>query len=313
MSKPDFGMIDWTDAQLDAMFLRSEARPLQGFLNSGGHRVDFDAHEIHNDRRWKGFMPRGLAVTDMTARFSLGFSKKLWQQKGRVTGETQYYGGGITTRHTVEEITLDRQTHDLQPGRYVLLGYTAPVFERLFYDLVKPIDDDVMLFRGYTGKFPDGVRGWTALLLRRYPFAYMGIDDQEVLFGRGAPPADADLVGSWRLDALYYSNEPAPMARVLFDRAADRSLQIHCDTSVSRPGPLLPAFVSDHFQTAQLPVLQQEMRIVDRQYLVGKWTTDLRGVSAKLVLAASPGLLHREKEAGGAVRFALYYLLTRLP
>ncbi len=40
MAKPDFGMIDWTDAKLDAMFRRSEAQPLSGFLNSGEHRID---------------------------------------------------------------------------------------------------------------------------------------------------------------------------------------------------------------------------------------------------------------------------------
>jgi hypothetical protein len=312
MSKLDFGMIDWTDAQLDAMFLRSEAKPLEGLLNADEHHVDLDAHEIYNDRRWKGFMPKDLPVTDVTARLTLGFSKRLWKQKTRAVGETQYYGGSITTRHTVDEITLERDTHDLPPGRYVLLGYTAPVFKYLFYDLLKPISDDVMLFRGYTGKFPDGKRGWTALLLRRYPFAYMGIDDHEVLFGRGAAPSDDDLLGAWRVDALYYANEPAPMARILVDRAGDHSLQVHCDTSISRPGLLLSTLVSDHFQTAQLPALQQEMRIVDRQYLVGKWTTDLRGASAKFLLAGSPGLFHSEKGPGRASRLVLYYLLTRL-
>jgi len=313
MSRPDFGMIDWTDAQLDAMFLRSEAKPLEGFLNGGEHRVDLATHEIHNDRRWKGFMPKGLPATEATARLSLGFAKKLWQQRGRFGGETQYYGGRITTKHKIEEIILDRQTHDLPPGRYVLLGYTDPVFERLFYDLLKPISDDLMLFRGYTGRFPDGRRGWTALLLRQYPFGQMGIDDHEVLFGRGAPPTDDDLRGAWRLDVLYHSNEPAPLARLLFDRASDGSLEVSCDTSTSRAGHLPLSFVSDHFQTAEPPALTREMRTVDRQYLVGTWTTDNRGPYAKLLLAGSPGLFHVEKGPGRASRLALYYLLTRLP
>ena len=81
MSTPDFGMIDWTDAQLDEMFLRSEVRPLDGFLNGGEHRVDLDAHEIYNDQRWKGFMPKGLPVSEATAQLSLGFAKKLWKLK----------------------------------------------------------------------------------------------------------------------------------------------------------------------------------------------------------------------------------------
>ncbi len=256
-------------------------------------------------------MPRGLPATEATARLSLGFAKKLWMQKTRFGGETQYFGGRIATRHTVDEITIERRTHDLRPGGYVLLGYMDRIFERVFYDLLKPISDDMMLFRGYTGQHPDGKRGWTALLLRRYPFAQMGIDDHEKLVTRGTKPTTKDLLGTWQLDALYHSNRPAPIARIVFERARNRSLQVHCDTSISRPGLILPTFVSDHFQTEQLPALQQELRAVDSQYLVGKWTTSLRGLYAKFMLAGSSGLFHREPGRGRA-RFALSYLLTRL-
>jgi len=306
-------MIDWTDGQLDEMFLRSEARPLDGFLNAGAHEVDQAAHEIYNDQRWKGFMPKGLPATEATARLSLGFAKKLWKLKTGFGGETQYFGGTIATKHTVKEITLDRQTHDLPPGRYVLLGYTDPIFRNLFYDLLKPIDDDLMLFRGYTGQFPDGKRGWTAMLLRRYPFAQMGIDDHDLLFAGKPTPGEDALLGTWRLDALYYSNQPVQIAQVRFDRAADGRLQIDCDTSDSSRGLLLPKFVAEHFQTEQLPAVQSELRVVDGQYMVGKWTTDIRGAYAKFLLAGSPGLFHPEKGTGRTRRFALYYLLTRLP
>jgi len=312
MSKPDFEMIDWTDAQMDAMFLRSEARPLDGFLNAGEHQADVGAHEIYNDQRWKGFMPKGLPASEATARLSLGFAKKLGKDKKGFVGETQYFGGTIATKHTVQEITIDRQTHDLTPGRYVLLGYTDPVFEYIFYDLLKPISDDLMLFRGYTGRFPDGKRGWTALLLRRYPFAQMGIDDHDLLFARRSKPTDEDLLGTWRLDALYYSNQPVQIAQLRFKRSGSGPLQIECDTSSSSQGLLLPKFVSEHFQTEHLKTLQRELRTVDHDYLVGKWTTDIRGAYAKFLLAGSPGLFHPEKgTTGRGRRFALYYLLTR--
>ena len=313
MSKPDFGMIEWTDAQLDEMFLRSEAQPLDGFLNAGAHHADLDAHEIYNDQRWKGFMPKDLPATEATARLSLGFAKKVWKLKRGFGGETQYFGGTIATRHSIQDITLDRQTHDLPPGRYVLFGYTDPVFEHLFYDLLKPISDDLMLFRGYTGQFPDGKRGWTALLLRRYPFAYMGIDDHGLLFAGGSTPTEEDLLGTWRLDALYYSNQPVGIAHLRLDRSASGQLQIDCDPIKNPQGLLLPKFVSEHFQTELVPTLQSELRTVDRHYLVGKWTTDIRGPYAKLLIAGAPGLFHPEKGAGRAPRFALYYLMTRMP
>jgi hypothetical protein len=71
--------------------------------------------------------------------------------------------------------------------------------------------------------------------------------------------------------------------------------------------------VSEHFQTERIPALQSEMRTVDRDYVVGKWTTEIGGAYAKLLLAGSPGLFHPEEGTGGARRFTLYYLLTRMP
>jgi hypothetical protein len=310
-SKPDYGMLEWTDARLDDMFLRSEARPLAGFVNGGEHRVDLATHEIYNDQRWKGFMPKGLPATEASARLTLGYAKKLWKARNGFGGETQYFGGTITTAHSVKDIKLDRQTDGLPPGRYTLLGYTDPVFENLFYDLVKPISDDLMLFRGYTGQFPDGKRGWTGILLRRYPFAQMGIDDHDLLFGRGSTPEEKDLLGTWRVDALYYSNQPVEIGRLRFDRSPTGKLQLVCDASGSEQGLLLPKFVAEHFQDGRIPALRKELRTVDGQYLVGKWTTDIRGPYAKFLLAGSPGLFHPEKRKGRATRFTLYYLLTR--
>ena len=313
MSKPDFGMIEWTDAQMDEMFLRSEMQPLDGFVNGGAHQVDLELHEIFNDQQWKGFMPKELLASRATDRLSLGFAKRLWTLKRGFGAETRYFGGTIATGHSVKEITLDRQTHDLPPGKYILLGYTDKVLGQLFYDLVKPISDDLMLFRGYTGHFPDGIRGWTAVLLRRYPFAQMGIDDHALLYAGGTVPTEDALVGSWQLDALYHANRPARIARLQVERAATGALQVTCDTTDSGQGPLLPKFVADHFQTQDLPALLGELRAVDGDYMVGTWTTDLRGPSSTLLLASAPGLFHKEKGTGRAHRYALYYLLTRIP
>ena len=158
--------------------------------------------------------------------------------------------------------------------------------------------------------FPGGKRGWTALLLRRYPFTQMGIDDHEVLLRRGKRPTTDAMLGEWRLDALYHSNRPAPVARLTVERRTGRSPQLHCDTGISRPGLILPKFVSDHFQSERWSALQPEMRAVDGQYVVGKWTTRLTGLYPKLLLTGSAGLFHREP--GRGQRFSLFYLLTRL-
>jgi hypothetical protein len=306
----DLAMIDWTDAQLDEAFLRADAQPLDGFVNTGAYRIDAQSREICNDRHWKGFMPRGLPTSEATARLSLGFVKALWKTGSGFGGETHYFGGGVITAHTVEEVTLDRQVHDLPAGRYVLLGYKDALLGKLFYDVLKPVSPDAMLFRGYTGAYPRGRRGWTALLLRRYPFAEMGIDDYGPLAAGGRCPADEQLLGSWRCDALYHANRPLPIAGIRFSSDAG-GVEIDCEASDAFHRLLLHQLLAGHFDSAHVDAVRAELRRVDDRCMVGKWITDLRGAHAKLLLAAAPGLFQRESGAGVGRRFALYYTLTR--
>ena len=119
------------------------------------------------------------------------------------------------------------------------------------------------------------------------------------------------MLGAWRLEAIGTSNQPTTLARLEFDRAADGRLRSACDTSAIGHDLLLPAFVSEHFQGDAFPTLQNEIRKVDHDYAVGRWTTDIKGPYAKMLLAGSPGLFHVEKPKGGRRRFSFYYVLTR--
>lgn len=305
-------IVDWTDAQLDDAFCRAETLPLNLIVNAGGHRVDVGRHEIYNDANWKGYLPKGLPLRDMAARLSTGYAKRFWNQRGRFLGETIYLNGAILLKHALEEFTMDRPTNDLAPGRYILLRYTDPVFEHVFYDVVKAVTPDLILYRGYSGRFPDGKRGWTAPLLRRYTFAQMGTADHTLLFAGGSIPTEDDMLGTWRLDAIATSNQTTAVARLQFDRTADGRLRSVCDTSPISHDLLLPTFVSEHFQGDAFATLQKEIRTIDREYMVGRWTTDIRGPYAKMLIAGSPGLFHAEKSKGGARRFSIYYVLTRM-
>jgi hypothetical protein len=303
-------IVDWTDAQLDDAFRREETLPLEGLLNAGGHRIDVDTHEIYNDANWKGFLPKGLPIGELAARLSVGYAKRFWKRKGQFLGET-IYPGGILVKHTLEEVTIDQPTHDLSPGRYLLLKYTDPVFEHIFYDVMKLVSPDLILYRGYSGRFPDGRRGWTAPLMRRFSFAQMGKADHAMLVAGGSTPAGEDLLGAWQLDTIATSNQLTRVARVQFERTGGLHPNGECDTSAAGPDLIVPEFVTKHFHGDVFPELQNEIRKIDGEYVLGRWTTDISGPYAKLLLAGSQRLFWAEKQKGAPRRFTMYYVLRR--
>lgn len=303
-------IVDWTDDQLDDAFRREKTLPLEGLVNAGGHRVDVARHEIYNDANWKGFLPKGLPIGELAARLSVGYAKRFWKRKGEFLGET-IYPGGILVKHALEEVTIDRPTNDLAPGRYLLLKYTDPVFEHIFYDVMKLVSPDLILYRGYSGRFPDGRRGWTAPLMRRFSFAQMGTADHASLFDGGSIPAEEDVIGAWQLEAIATSNHLNRIARVQFQRAGGSSWTSVCDTTAGGPDRILPDFVTGHFQGDTFATLQKEIRKIDSEYLLGRWTTDISGPYAKLLRAGAPALFWVEKQKGAPRRFTMYYVLRR--
>jgi hypothetical protein len=244
-------------------------------------------------------------------RLAAGYAKRFWKQRGQFLGETIYVNGAILVKHALEDITLDRPVNDLVPGRYMLLRYTDPVFEHIFYDVMKLVSPDLILYRGYAGRFPDGRRGFSAPLMRRFAFAQMGTVDHAHLFSGGSPPTEDDMIGTWRLDAIATSNQPTSVARVQFHRTGDGRLRSVADTSGSDSRLLMPAFVSEHFEGEAFKKLQREIRKVDRTYMVGTWTTSITGPYAKMLLAGSSGLFHVKKAKGRPSQFRFHYILTR--
>jgi hypothetical protein len=302
-------LVNWDDVQMDTAFRAAETLPLEGMQNGGAHTVDVASHSLYNDAHWKGFFPKGLPVRATLERLSTGYAKRFWKKGGRFLGETIYLNGRILVNHLLEEITIDRRTNDLDPGRYILLRYTDPVFEQIFYDVMKRVSPDLILYRGYAGRFPDGKRGFSAPLARRFTFAQMGTADHEQLFNGGRVPTEEDLSGSWRLDAIATSNQGTTIGSLRVSRDRSGTLQ-GAFTASQNPDHLLPDFVSEHFTGDRYSTLTKECRVVDATYIVGRWTTDIRGPFAKLLFSGSLGLFHGD-EAKSARRFTMNYVLVR--
>jgi hypothetical protein len=304
-------LVNSTDAQLDEMFRGAGTLPLDQLMNTGEHHVDLANRTIYNDAHWKGWVPKDLPLDEIFTRLSTGYGKRFWKQRKRALGETLYLNGRLLVKHALEEITIDRVTNDLAPGRYILLHYTDPVFEHIFYDVMRTIDDGVILYRGYAGRFPEGRRGLTGLLMRRYTFAEMGVKDHEVLFGTAAIPAADSLAGSWDLAAIDTSNHAVNVARVSFDRSPDGRLESRCEAGIATRAPLVPTFVYDHFRSQDVTGFESELKTIDDRMIIGKWTTEIRGPYAKLLRVGTQGLFYPEQEKASNRRFTLYYMLTR--
>lgn len=297
-----------TSEELADLFRKVSTLPLDAFMNAGGHKIDVAARTIFNDEHWKGWLPRGLVLRDIFARLATGYAKRFWKQGNRYLGETLYLDGRIKVKHSLEELTLDRPTNDLDAGRYILLRYTDPVFEHLFYDVMKAADEGVIIYGGYSGRFPNGTRGFTGVLMRRYSFAQLGVRDHQQLVRKGSRPAKESLAGVWRIDVVTTSNHATPIANLSFVRKTGGKAGVQCEP-VPNPAVLVPSFVVEHFTADDSSRLERELRRIDDRTMVGTWNAKIGGLYARFV-AAVPGLFHRDAEKGSG-RYTLRYMLTR--
>jgi hypothetical protein len=294
--------------ELAAAFRKASTLGLDDVMNEGGHAVDLAARTIYNDEYWKGWLPRGFVARDIFTRLATGYAKRFWKQGKRYLGETLYLDGNILVKHTLEEITLDRPTNDLDPGKYILLRYTDPIFEHIFYDVMRAADDGVIIYGGYNGRFPEGKRGFTGVLMRRYAFAQLGERDHQQFFKKGTRPTRESLNGDWQLDVITTSNHATRVGDLSFNASAAGTLGARFET-VSDPAVLVPSFVVEHFKVADASKIERELRTVDATTLVGTWTAGISPLYARFV-SAFPGLFHQDGPKGDR-RYTMRYVLTR--
>ena len=298
-----------TNDQLAETFRGMTTLPLEQVMNAGGHQVDIATHTIFNDEHWKGWLPKGLRLPlrDSMTRLATGYAKRFWKQGRRFLGETRYLDGQILVKHSLEEITIDQPTNDLDPGKYLLLHYTDPVFEHIFYDVMRAGNDGVIVYGGYAGKYPNGTRGFNGVLMRRYSFAELGVRDHEQLFLKGDRVKPGELKGTWRLSGISTSDHATPIGELTFSRGADAKTVARCEAT-SKPEVTIPSLVLDHFNASDAAGLERELRRVDARTIVGRWAADISPLYARFI-SASPGLFHRETERGKR-RHILRYTLS---
>jgi len=301
-----FVVVGMEEAELERLFRTRPTAGLDRIVNSGRREVDVNAGVIRNDTCWKGFFPKGHVLNAMSAALFTGFQKEFPAADGGRLGVTSDSDGRIRARSSLEEVTVGRGEGDLEPGRYLLLRYLDAPWQG-YYDLLKVIQDNLVVGRVYLGSYPHGVRLFTFAMTRVYRFSQMSAGDHRDLFAGASVPAREDLAGAWRMDAVSNANQLQALAFLEFDPKPDGRLESRYQLAGLMEGLLTPRFLRDHFELRDFTPFHDEIRKLSGDLMVGKYVTELPEALTPLGPAGSLGLLHWEEGR----RFGFYYLLTR--
>ena len=303
--------IGYNEGELEVLFRRCPTMGIDTIVNQGGNpTIDIANETIYNDRYWKGFFPRGNVLNAMSSAIFTGFKKQFQKQpNGQHTGVTSDTDGHIQARNSLEEVTVEVGHSDgtLEPGNYVLLRYLDPPWQG-FYDILKIVNQDLLIGRVYLGKYPHGARVLTFPMSRLYGFGQMTDDDHDALYATGTAPDAADLNGVWRMDVISNANHASGIAYLQFSNLPDGRFEARYQLIGLIEGLIVPSFLKDHFQLNDFTPFHDEIRKVTADFMVGKYIATLPGATAELVANSSFGLFHTE--AGG--QFGFYYMLTRI-
>lgn len=298
------------EGTLETLFRRAPTLGLETLVNSGDHSLDRDAGIVRNDRYWKGFFPKGHVLNTLSSAIFTGFKKRFFEQDGRIVGITSDTDGRINARNTLEEVTIDRRTGDLEPGRYILLRYVDPPWQG-YYDIFKAVNENLLIGRVYLGAYPNGLRLFTFPMTRLYRFNDMTVDDHRALYEIGTVPTPDQLHGVWRMDAISNANHLGSVAYLKFDLKPDGRLESRYQLMGLMEGLVVPSFLATHFQLQDFTPFHDEIRSVGPDYMVGRWVTTLPGGAGPSLPAASLGLLHTEAREDGRLRLGFHYTLSR--
>jgi hypothetical protein len=103
----------------------------------------------------------------------------------------------------------------------------------------------------------------------------MSADDHRLLYETGRTPSAEELEGSWRMDAVANANLASAIAYLRFERKPDGRLESRYRLLGLLEGLVMPSFVSNHFQLHDFTPFHDEIRLLDRDFLIGRWVMDL--------------------------------------
>ena len=190
-------------------------------------------------------------------------------ESGKYMGVTSDSDGRIHARNSVEEVVVGPDDGDLEPGRYLLLRYLDAPWQG-FYDLLRVIQDNLIVGRVYLGTFPHGTRPFTFAMTREYRLAQMTAADHRELFARSTAPSREDLAGAWRMDVISNANQLQALAFLDFEPKPDGRLESRYQLAGLMEGLVSPRFLKDHFELQDFTPFRDEIRKLNGDLLVGE-------------------------------------------
>lgn len=302
--------INFREEQLERVFQPAGTLPMEKLVNTQQHTIDWENHRIYNDYFWKGFFPKGHTLNTFSSLFFAGFKKRFFKEGAEVRGVTSDSDGRINARNILRPITLDKKTGDLEKGKYILLQYPDPPWQ-LYYDILRIINENLLIGRAYFGVYPSGIKIMTFPMLRVYDFDHMGVEDFRKLFDNYAVEPDLALLEDiWEMNAVANSNHSQAVARLAFDSKPDGRLEARFQFLNIFEGISTAKFTPEQLELYDFTPLHDEIRMLSTNYMLGKWATgNIKAYGP--FHTNSMGLIHTEQQPDGSKRFTFYYTLKR--
>jgi hypothetical protein len=263
-----------TVTAIDAMFNEEKNTfPLETLINADESSslnekkwsFDKDTLVIYNNKYWKGFFP--IDQNFNAIRYFGGFWKRFYREGDVIKGVTHPYEVPSVYAANLPQI----QNIHRGIGEVVHLKYTSPEYS-LFYDLLKIVDNDVVLGKAFLGIAPFSIQILTFSMSRRYDFNFMTEEDHETIYQQYSKAPNADeIIGIWN-GKLVSDSSLTPVTQV-FNYTKDNvgKLQMEYTFGGLLKGISRVVLTQEQMNMYDFTNWHDEVKLVKNGFMVGKW------------------------------------------
>jgi hypothetical protein len=256
---------------------------------------------IYNNKYWKGFFP---IDQDFNAiRYFGGFWKRFYKEDGVIKGITHPFEVPSVFAPNLPQI----QDNHRGLGQVIYLKYTSPEYS-LFYDLLKVVDENVVLGKAFLGVPPFSIQILNFSMSRNYDVEFMSEEDHETIYEEySKAPTANEVIGRWE-GKLVSDSALTPVTQE-FNYTKDNTgkLQMQYTFGGLLRGISKVVLTPEQMNMYDFTSWHDEVRIVKNDFMVGKWCSPW----TKIPLIFGPSFLSVEKNSEGSSRFCLRFTLRR--